>query len=245
MMRRQLSHKLFGALCGCLCSAAASAQQPNNTLVPPKAGVGIFTGAEGRPVVQPHDCLEPEEGYLVSYAYAANYYPKLRELLYAGLGDSPVARVVVLPSFAPEYVISIDQKARTYYLTYRVCQTSLWSALAKKGKQVAVDTKTVELSQELATAVARLFNAAVDQTKYPEPIPSMNSDGTTFTFSTFRMGIGLRGGKTWSPQDGTHMGALVALVSHLQRIATAPDDHMLRVNLLAEANQLTVELKAK
>ena len=192
--------------------------------------------------MQPDDYLRPPQGYLVSYDYAAGYYPKLRAVLYAGLSDSPAARVVVQPSFAPEYVVSIDQKAAAYYLTYQVCQTSLWSTLARKGQSVGVTTKTVAVSQALATAIARSFNAAIAQTKYPGPVQRLGFDGTTFTFSTFRPGIGLQGGDTWSPPAGTHMAALVALADRLKQLAITPSNQELLTDLLQEARALTTEL---
>jgi len=226
---------------GCLYSVAVQAQQPNNNEKQGNTKAGA-TGEESWPSLQPDDYLRPSPGYLVSPTYAAGYYPKLREVLYAGLSDSPTARVVVQPSFAPEYVVSIDQQAGAYYLTYRVCQTSLWSTLAHKGQSVAVTTKTVAVSQALATAIARSFNAAIAQTKYPGPVQRLGFDGTTFTFSTFRPGIGLQGGDTWSPPAGTHMGALVALADRLKQLVIMPNNQALLLDLLQDARQLTTEL---
>jgi hypothetical protein len=191
---------------------------------------------------QAEDHLQPSQGYFFSYSYAASYYPKVQQALYAGLSASPLARVVVLPSFAPEYVVSIDQKGPKYYLTYQVCQASLWAALQQRGKQVAIATKAVEVSQELATVIQQTFNTAIAQTKYPKPITQIRSDGTTFVFSAMQRGIGLQGGETWSPSAG-NMGALVTLVDHLKQVANTPADQQLQRDLLQEANQLTAKLK--
>lgn len=228
-----------------LYSIAVLAQQPSNHTVLPQAPIELAGEQEPWPALQADDHLQPTPGYLVSYSYATSYYPKLREVLYTGLGDSPAARVVVQPSFTPEYVLSIDQKEQTYYLTYRICQASLWSTLAKTGKLVAVDTKAVELNPKLAKVIARLFNTAIAQTKYPGPVQRVGFDGTTFTFSAFQMGIGLQGGDTWSPPPGTHMGALVALTDHLKQLVAVPNDQALLTTLLREAEQLTTELKQK
>ena len=141
----------------------------------------VTAGAVGEapwPSFQSDDHLQPSTGYLVGPAYAAGYYLKLREVLYVGLSDSPTARVVVQASFAPEYVVSLDQQAAVYYLTYQVCQTSLWNTLAHKGTSVAITTKQVAVSPAWAMAIAQVFNAAIAQTKYPGPIRWLVFDGT-------------------------------------------------------------------
>jgi hypothetical protein len=191
---------------------------------------------------QAEDHLQPSQGYFFSYPYAVSYYPKVQQVLSAGLADIPLARVVVLPSFAPEYVVSVDKKGLKYYLTYQVCQASLWAALQKKGKPVAITTKSAEVSEELATVIQQTFNTAIAQTKYPKPVMQMQSDGITFVFSAFQSGIGLQGGETWSPSTG-NMGALVTLVDHLKQFASTPADQQLQRDLLQEANQLIVKLK--
>ncbi|WP_236705171.1 hypothetical protein [Hymenobacter sp. AT01-02] len=159
------------------------------------------------------------------------------------MSDSPTARMVVQPPFAPEYVVSIDQQAGEYYLTYQVCQANLWITLARKGTAVAITTKKVAVSPALATAIARLFNAAIAQTKYPGPIRRLVFDRTTFTFSTFQPGIGLQGGVTYSPPIETHMGALVALADRLKQLVSMPYDQALVTDLLEGAERLTAELK--
>jgi hypothetical protein len=105
----------------------------------------------------------------------------------------------------------------------------------------------VAVSLELAAAVATLFNTAIAQTKYPEPEMAQYSDGTTFVFSSFRRGIGLQGGQTWSPRAGTHMASLVAIVDQLQQLALAPEAErqLLAAALITHATTLANQLKAR
>jgi hypothetical protein len=191
---------------------------------------------------QAEDHLQPGRGYFFSHSYAASCYPKVQQVLYTGLSASPLARVVVLPSFGPEYVVSIDQKGSKYYLTYQVCPDSLGADLQKTAKQVAIDSKAVEVSQGLAKLLHQTFNTAIAQTKYPKPVQSIRADGITFVFSAFQVGIDLQGGETWSPATG-NMGALVALVDHLKQLASTPADQQLQRDLLHEANKLLANLK--
>ncbi|MBF9221784.1 hypothetical protein [Hymenobacter ruricola] len=194
------------------------------------------------------DHLLPSQGYFASYAHERPYYPKVQEALCAGLSDTPLARVVVLPSFSPEYALSLEEKAHKYYLTYRVCLTSAWGALQRKEtKPVAVSTVTVELGAPAAVAVASAFNKAILQTKYPAPTEgfSVRLDGTTYAFITFQRGVGLQSGETWSPVAGTKMGKLVAIVETLKKVTITPADQPLQAELLQQARQLLATLEAE
>lgn len=195
---------------------------------------------------QRDDHLVPTEGLLTSYSGQDQYYSKVRETLYAGLSENPVALLVVLPSFEPEYVLSIDQKGSKYYLTYNQAQKSIWSASQAQGSpKVEVEAKSVEMSKEAATTVGELFNTALDQVRYPAPVMSIRGDGTTYTFIAFRAGNGIRAGETWSPGVKTKMATLVAVAESLKELAATPTNQQLEQDLLQQAKQLTTELRAK
>ena len=197
---------------------------------------------------QAEDHLLPSEGYFTSYAHQRDYYPRVRDVLCAGLTDSPVAQVVVLPSFTPEYVLSLEKRAATYYLTYRVCETSVWASLQEKRRaSVSVRTTTVELSQSAASAVINAFTQAIYQTHYPAPSEThrLESDGTTYHFSLFQRGVGLQGGQTWSPREGTQMSDLVDLTTTLKKVTAAPADVQLQTALTQQAQRLLLRLTNK
>jgi len=191
----------------------------------------------------PDDHLQPAAGYYTNGSpLLGPYYLKVQEVLYAGLSTAPLARVVTLPSFQVEDVISVDQKASKYYLTYQAAQKSIWHALqAKTNEKIVVNTQEIEITPEAATAIAALFNAALSQMRYPEPSMSMGKDGTTYTFITVKQWAGLRAGETWSPPAGTRMGRLVAVVESLRK-ATA-QQQPLPAALLQEVAQLTAALR--
>ncbi|MBJ6108862.1 hypothetical protein JAO73_07575 [Hymenobacter sp. BT523] len=194
---------------------------------------------------QAKDHLLPSDGYFTSFAHERAYYPRVREVLCAGLTDTPVAQVVVLPSFTPEYVLSLEERAAKYYLTYRICETSVWASLQDKSQPpVSVKTTTVELNPPAAQAVASAVAQAISQTHYPEPSTSrsLGFDGTTYDFSHFQLGVGLQGGQTWSPRAGTKMSDLVALVTTLQKITAVPTDAQLQTTLIQQAQKLLIRL---
>jgi hypothetical protein len=202
-----------------------------------------------------NDHLVPAKSYFFSYNHEEEYYPKLRKTLYEGLATAPLARVTVLPGLTTEYLLTLEQEKQQMYLLYRTCKPSVWSTMPfnhpalqpQPTTQPTVETRKVAVSLELAAAVATLFNTAIAQTKYPEPEMAQYSDGTTFVFSSFRHGIGLQGGQTWSPRAGTHMASLVAIVDQLQQLALAPEAErqLLAAALIAHATTLANQLKAR
>lgn len=195
---------------------------------------------------QKDDHLLPATGLLSGYPFQDKYYPEVRETLYAGLDLNPVARLVVLPSFQPEYVLSIDQKGNKYFLIHNQAQKSIWSASQAQGSpKVEVEAKSVEISKETATTVGELFNTALDQVRYPAPVMSIRGDGTTYTFIAFRAGNGIRAGETWSPSVKTKMATLVAVAESLKELAATPTNQQLEQELLRQAKQLTTELRAE
>ncbi|WBA44367.1 hypothetical protein [Hymenobacter canadensis] len=194
---------------------------------------------------QGKDHLVPTEGIFTSYSHEQAYYSRVGDVLLAGLTDSPLARVVVLPSFSPEYVLSLEQRAAKYYLTYRICQTRVWSNYEKTPAiRIQVNTTTVELSKPAALLVAKAFKQAIAKTRYPAPSKyhDNGSDGTSYHFSHFQLGIGLRGGQTWSPEKGSKMSDLVALTTTLNKVAAAPTDAKIQITLTKQAQLLIVRL---
>ncbi|GAB2942819.1 hypothetical protein GCM10027048_04350 [Hymenobacter coalescens] len=189
------------------------------------------------------DFLVPSEGYFTSYTHTQDYHPAVRKALLSDLSVTPLARVIVLPSFAPEYVISVEITQGQPTLWYRQTRQQIWGQLQRQeGAPAQVDTHFIAIAPETAAAIGYALNRAVDQAHYPAPRQTMRSDGTTFHCLTFRAGIGLRGGSTWSPAAGTSMAALAELVDGLRRLAKQ-DAQVTEAALLAQANALTARLK--
>jgi hypothetical protein len=197
---------------------------------------GSSLAGQGRPR---YDHLEPTSGYFDSYDFHHGYYRVVRDVLCAGLPDDPLARVFVLHSFQPEYVLSVEEKDRRYYLTYRVCKASVWVRLAKQDpRPVPVHTVRVPLQSPVALAVAHAFNAAIGQTRYPAGRSQSGLDGTRYTFVAFQVGIGLQGGETWSPRPQTRLWGLVKLQETLRQVALASNNAFSQHLLLQQAQQV-------
>lgn len=161
------------------------------------------------------DHLRPEDGFFGSRDFQVEYYSKVRKLLYAGLDDRPNARVLILPSFAPEGVfdLSFNEKMRNYVISVHTADKSIWyNEMEKNKKKVTIIKHAQTVDKNTAQLMINLFNKALNTVKYPEK-DSHGLDGTTYHFMSFDRN--LRAGYTWSPRENTEMGKLVEIVQEL------------------------------
>lgn len=191
------------------------------------------------------DHLIPATGYFSSYSYASEYYPRVQATLLKGLSNNPVLRIVVLPSFSQEYVLSLEQQARTYTLRCVKSRTSIWEALQQKKPLPLTDSHAATLSPEAARAVAEAFNAALDQTHYPSPkTRRVVMDGVNYHFVSFRGGLGLREGTAHSPTRGSNPALLVGLTEQLQQFALQSSERPKESELIRVAQSISAKLAA-
>ncbi|WP_201981237.1 hypothetical protein [Hymenobacter rubidus] len=192
------------------------------------------------------DHLEPSRGSLFEDKRLQPFYSALQQVLFAGLSDKPLARIVVVPSFAPEYLVSVEQNAGTYTLISRVCQQQVQAALREQpARRVTAQTRTAPLPEPLATAVVAVIRQALAQTQYPAPVPRYQLDGTAYYFMAFQRWAGWWNGQTWSPASDTRMRALVDLVAHLKELTADPANQQRQLDLQQEAAQLLARLTSK
>lgn len=190
--------------------------------------------------------LVPARAALSTWAHGTEYYAEIRKVLGAGLSNNALAQVVVLPSFEPEYIISVEKQNGRYLLLYNMVQGSLHSSFRnKKAEKAVLHTQRAEISPELATTLARLWNRAIQQVRYPEPEPlvSLRSDGVSFVFMAFQAGVGERIGETWSPAAGSNMALLTGIATDLKEVILAPQNKELQQRLLHYAELLDKQLQ--
>ncbi|WP_215906284.1 hypothetical protein [Hymenobacter latericoloratus] len=188
--------------------------------------------------------LVPARAALSTWAHGTEYYAEVRKVLGAGLSSNALAQVVVLPSFEPEYIVSVEKQNGRYLLLYNTVQRNLHSSFRdEKAEKAVLHTRRAEISPELATALARLWNRAIQQVRYPEPLVSMRSDGVSFVFMAFQAGVGERAGETWSPAAGSTMALLTGIVTDLKEVALAPQNKELQQRLLHYADLLDKQLQ--
>ena len=191
------------------------------------------------------DHLNPEQGYFSSYKYQDDYYSRIRHIMYDSVSNQPAVRVVVVPSFVPEYMITIDREktGTEFVLTYRTVSRSIWSEQykAKNYATIKVKERKQNLPQPLASLLISLAETAVNQTRYPEK-RSLGSDGVNYHISTNN--AGLRGGYTWSPRQSSLMSELVVIIDQLPKVALSPQSATSLEKLSTDAQRLLQKLQA-
>ena len=158
------------------------------------------------------DLLEPATGFFSSYSHEDEYYPRVKKIFYDSLQYNPEARIIVMPSFSQEYLVSIDVKNRKTYLTYRIAKNQVW--INKTKENLKCTEYKMELDNSIAKSLHELIFTATSKVKYPDQ-PISGSDGTTYIFIAFETGYGLRSGKTWSPPDCGKLHELIEIVDWL------------------------------
>jgi hypothetical protein len=119
--------------------------------------------------------LEPEDGILDMDEDEWDYTKKLRTILLKDAEFYHLARMVCLPSLAPESVVTVvrsDDDQLMYFVEYAEAEKSLWGPgpfgdVKVKKSRASIDRKTAETVQE----VWRLMLRAV---RYPVRIETVS-----------------------------------------------------------------------
>ncbi|NML66635.1 hypothetical protein HHL22_15620 [Hymenobacter sp. RP-2-7] len=240
-----MRHLLF--LGGWLAASVARAQAPtfDDHLVPPRSALALGD-----------DQLR--------------YRGTIRHLLLPDKAAQALVQVVVLPSFAPEYSLTIERTGPTYLLTYRLAKRSIWQASAPgapanlgvlhgQGATVkppspraarldsaAIATRQLLLPPQLAQALVDVCSVALAQMRYPVQEP-LRVDGTRLLISTVQPNIGYRSGEAFDPAAAdSRLAALIQLVAGLRELAISSDQLDFQQDiLLTAAQRLLIQLAAR
>jgi hypothetical protein len=133
------------------------------------------------------------------------------------------ASLLCLPSFEPEWALSVvgDRKAR-FWVVVAEAEKNIWYSMAvseEMSNSPYVKTHWTEVTAELGAAVCDTWNGALCQTHYAQE-PFCGCDGVTYHFAYVRKGKQSEmAGQTWSPDENTVPGKLVALSYALKEYA--------------------------
>lgn len=184
------------------------------------------------------DHLEPEEGTLNQPEWRWDYARKLREVLLKDAGNYHLARMICLPSFEPEWVVTVVREEpkdidgpHTYYVECVIAGRKLFRRKDSRG--VDVKKARAPLDGETAESLNQVWRRMLRTTRYPKE-PRLGADGTNYHFSRFLplfdrgrpdpLG-GWEQGKTWSPDEESPCGGIVAIGEQLKAYAQArPED---------------------
>lgn len=218
-------------------------------------GLLLLLGSSGLPA-RAQDRLEPERGPLNERDHHWEYMAKLRATL---LKDAPgyfVARMVCLPSFRREWMVTVvreggegrapDDKP-TYSIEYVEVGTQVWGT--EDVGSIRLDRTRAGLDPETAEAVGGAWLRMLREIRYPEERRD-GKDGVTYHFSRavpFRrrdQAGGFEEGQIWSPREEAATVQLVAIGEGLKRYTTArPEDReKIAAEIRAEAKRLRERL---
>jgi hypothetical protein len=187
-----------------------------------------------------------------------NYAKRLREVLLEGAADYHVARIVCLPSFEPEWVVTVVREEpkehdgrHTYYVECVVADKKLYPPEKSQGA-TAKKTRT-SLDSGTTEALNRVWRRMLRMTRYPKQSRD-GKDGVNFHFSRFLPSVdcgrpdalaGWEQGTIWSPAKDSLCGEFVAIGNHLKVYAEArPEDReKVRLEIRARAANLGKRLE--
>jgi hypothetical protein len=155
--------------------------------------------------------LRPVDGYLSSFGHNHHYLVLVRDILVRGAAQSP-ALMVTLPSFSEESMVFIEPRDREVFVVSATTTKQIWST--EKKDEIKVEQKEKAIKTEIADQICAVFALATSQARYPKA-EGFGLDGVTYQFSAFATGVGVRAGKTWSPEPRSTCGMLVSLGEHM------------------------------
>ena len=178
--------------------------------------------------------LEPAESYFSSFDFQHEYRTKIRNILLKGITDTPDAMLVTLASFSSESAIVLEEEK----LIVLRCSKPIWNN--KNPEKIKVTKISTNISKELAAEVHKLWFESLRTTSYSDESHD-GLDGTSYYFTSFRVGLGLRSGTSWSPEDKSLPSELISVAHALQRLGKDRDDK--ETALLAKVKALTNKIK--
>lgn len=179
-------------------------------------------------IIPPHvkaqyddDHLEPVDLYFNLHESDLEYAKNMREILFEKLEDNPEIRILVLPSFQPEYVLDIveekDPEEKVLYLN--MAKDYIYHAESEEDlEKISLYKFRVQIDEESFNLIYKLIQTAIYQVRYNKPERSLiRADGTNYYFSIYD--DGLKSGTVWSPSEESKMGRLVDVSQHLVKLS--------------------------
>lgn len=142
--------------------------------------------------------FEPNNSIFEIYDYQFEYYSKIRNKLFKNLSDSPELRLLVKPSFSPEYIFQIekDKTNEIYIAKLNIVNESIW--YSKNYNSIIVNEYTAHIENKDADLLSKIYLKSIEKSHFPIK-DFFGLDGVTYNFSVWDKGI--KSGTIWSPDD--------------------------------------------
>lgn len=151
-------------------------------------------------------------------------------------------KVVVLPGNQREYIVGVAPEATGCAVVFGRVDLLLWryevaSSEPQRSREllrdyprdpldVSVTVQRRSATRTLCDRISSVWESAILQTRYgrscpPDQLCEIVTDGVSYHFSTWVLGMGTLAGQTHSPNSESPPGRLVSLVSTMRRYAQA------------------------
>lgn len=194
---------------------------------------------------QVFDYLKPDFSTLTDFDFSSDYKTQIRKKLLFDLSDFPIARILVCPSFEPEFAVSIetklDKNRKEYdesktYLILRTCYPSIWNSYLNKDNSSIVSTKEILIDSVFSQVLESLFKSALSKARFSLE-PTDGVDGTNYYFMSSIEFEGVLCGYTWSPDSGTRMNELCEITVLLRKYCET-NDVKVKNEIINKSNKL-------
>lgn len=162
------------------------------------------------------DYLEPVRDFSSYKGELGEYYHNAFTLLNTGFNARPHARFSVLPSFSPEYALSVETKNGKYYLLSNTLSQSCWQA---DKDRIKVISRSVAIDKPLYQWMGELFLLVTSQIQDLDG-STAGLDGSTYYFASTSGNGKIALGEKWSPNRGTRMERLVQVCESAYLLST-------------------------
>jgi hypothetical protein len=182
---------------------------------------------------------------LTDFDFSSDYKTQIRKKLLFDLSDFPIARILVCPSFEPEFAVSIetklDKNGKEYdesktYLILRTCYPSIWNSYLNKDNSSIVSTKEILIDSVFSQVLESLFKSALSKARFSLE-PTDGVDGTNYYFMSSIEFEGVLCGYTWSPDSGTRMNELCEITVLLRNYCET-NDVKVKYEIINKSNKL-------
>jgi hypothetical protein len=189
--------------------------------------------------------LEPVESALTYHT--PEYYPNIRKVLFSKVEGSAQFQFLSLPSFSPEYLLSVSEDSDgNYYGQTLSPEKQIWS-FSGDVTNIVVTSKTKKLPKNIAKRAHAVWESMLIRTRYQGRNVILDGVGYIFLCHV-KIKNGYEPtltGESSNPEEGTRPKALAKIAGRLTRYVCCPKEEEPTVEreILDLLSQLETSLK--
>lgn len=159
------------------------------------------------PAVAIEGDLEPLQSALTYHT--PEYYVRLRQVLMKKAPDDSVLQFLILPSFAPETLLSLHRVGQGYEAVVISPKEQIWYSKASVDDIECIEARK-SFPLPAAERMCVVWKQLLLRTRYTEAGPT-TLDGVAYAFLLSEQGLGDWGGRSSNPRPGTRPDVLAQI----------------------------------